>query len=99
MTEKSMKGTALEYKIISDLSMEGWFCAKSCDPQCPFDFIAVHPKTGMIRFIDVKVESQRKNCPSTWSRKSTRINRIPSKSQKQFFADTNIKIEIITEII
>ena len=36
-----IKGTIGEYQEIVNLTKAGWHISKSCDPQCPFDLVAV----------------------------------------------------------
>ena len=55
---KSVKGTVSELKAITKLTKSGHWVAKSLDPQCPFDIVAVS-KNGKIRLIDVKTISYR----------------------------------------
>ena len=56
---KTAKGMIAELKAIKILTQGGYWCARSLDPQCPFDIVAVDKK-GKIRLIDVKVNSYRK---------------------------------------
>ena len=44
---KSVKGTVSELKAITKLTKSGHWVAKSLDPQCPFDIVAVS-KNGKI---------------------------------------------------
>tara|TARA_R100001015_G_C4540321_1_gene104503 strand:+ start:488 stop:751 length:264 start_codon:yes stop_codon:yes gene_type:complete len=78
---KSAKGMIAEIKAIKNLTKQGYWCARSLDPQAPFDVVAVS-KDGKIRLIDVKTNSYRKK--NNW-----RINRSLSKQQK------NLKIELM----
>ena len=78
---KSVKGTISELKAITQLSQSGHWVAKSLDPQCPFDIVAVS-KCGKIRLIDVKTISYRKS-------RNYKINRILTKKQKA------LKIELM----
>ena len=39
----NIKGTIGEYQEIVNLTRQGYWVAKSCDPQCPFDLVAVAP--------------------------------------------------------
>jgi|TARA_Y100000114_G_scaffold100881_1_gene93997 hypothetical protein len=87
MNNKSIKGTACEYKAIIKLLGEGYNVAKAVDPQCPFDLVAVG-EDGKVRLIDVKSVSYRKNIKPTW-KKSKEINRVPNARQKK------MKIEIM----
>ena len=77
---KSVKGTVSELKAITKLTKSGHWVAKSLDPQCPFDIVAVS-KNGKIRLIDVKTISYRKS--------RQKINRILTKKQKA------LKIELM----
>ena len=70
-----------ELRAINLLTKQGYWCARSFDPQSPFDIVAVDKK-GKVRLIDVKVNSYRK--ANNW-----RINRSQSKKQKK------LKIEIM----
>ena len=72
---KSVKGTISELKAITQLTQSGHWVAKSLDPQCPFDIVAVS-KCGKIRLIDVKTISYRKS-------RNYKIHRIPTKKQKE----------------
>ena len=87
MSEKTIKGTIGEHKMIIKLLKEGYYVAEAIDQQCPFDLVAVSPE-GKVRLIDVKTESYRKNKP-TWSKKSTKINRILKPIQK------TLKVELV----
>ena len=82
MSVKSIKGTIGEHKIVTQLLKEGYHLARAIDPQCPFDLVAVSPEGKEVRLIDVKTESYRKNKP-TWSKKSTKINRVLKPIQKK----------------
>ena len=78
---KSVKGTISELKAITKLTQSGHWVAKSLDPQCPFDIVAVS-KCGTIKLIDVKTISYRKS-------RNYKINRIPTKKQRA------LKIELM----
>ena len=78
---KSVKGTISELKAITKLTQSGHWVAKSLDPQCPFDIVAVS-KYGKIKLIDVKTISYRKS-------RNYKINRILTKKQKA------LKIELM----
>jgi Holliday junction resolvase len=93
MSDKSKIGTQLEYNTIAKLVKEGYHVAKSVDPQCPFDMVAVSDK-GQVRFIDVKTRSERKTVKPNWN-KSRFINRVHSIKQKEFKKNTGIDIEIM----
>ena len=80
---KSAKGMVAELKAIKILTKQGYWCARSLDPQSPFDIVAVDKK-GKVRLIDVKVNSYRK--ANNW-----RINRSLSQQQK----DLNIELMMI----
>ena len=38
---KAQKGTIGEYQAIVDLTKQGYHVALACNPQCPFDLVAV----------------------------------------------------------
>ncbi len=97
MTEKTIRGAALEHMYAGKMLAEGWGVSIACDPQSPYDFVLVNHTTGQIRFVDVKAESYRKNCPPGWTKKTTRIYRTTSKEQRKFIQNTGLNIEIITE--
>ena len=78
---RSVKGTISELKAITKLTQSGHWVAKSLDPQCPFDIVAVS-KCGKIKLIDVKTISYRKS-------RNYKINRIPTKKQRA------LKIELM----
>lgn len=80
---KSAKGMVAELKAIKILTKQGYWCARSLDPQSPFDIVAVDKK-GKIRLIDVKTKSFRK--ANNW-----KINRSLSQQQK----DLNIELMMI----
>jgi hypothetical protein len=56
---KSAIGTLSEYEAICSLVKQGYMVAKSIDPQCVFDLVAIKPN-GTVRLIDVKTKSFRK---------------------------------------
>lgn len=72
---KSAIGTISEYEAISSLIKQGYMVAKSIDPQCIFDLVAIKPD-GTIRLIDVKTKSYRK-------KNNHNIHRSPNEKQKQ----------------
>ena len=72
-----------ELKAIKILTKQGYWCARSLDPQSPFDIVAVDKK-GKLRLIDVKTKSYRK--ANNW-----KINRSLSQQQK----DLNIELMMI----
>ena len=78
---KSVKVTVSELKAITQLTQSGHWVAKSLDPQCPFDIVAVS-KSCKIRLIDVKTICYRKS-------RNYKIHRIPTKKQKA------LKIELM----
>lgn len=90
----SLKGTAVEYKVISQLTKDGFFVAKAVDPSCPFDIVIVD-KNGKIELIDVKTITYRKtNKGKTLKNKpkgSYKIYRAPTKEQKKL----NIKLMMV----
>ena len=72
---KSAIGTISEYEAISSLVKQGYMVAKSIDPQCIFDLVAIKTD-GNIRLIDVKTKSYRK-------KNNHNIHRSPNEKQKQ----------------
>ena len=56
---KSAIGTISEYEAISSLVKQGYMVAKSIDPQCIFDLVAIK-MDGTLKLIDVKTKSYRK---------------------------------------
>ena len=89
MSDKTIKGTIGEHKVIIELLKEGYHVAEAIDQQCPFDLVAVSPE-GKIRLIDVKTISYRKNVKPTW-KKAKEINRILTSVQKKL----NVELRII----
>ena len=86
---KAQKGTVGEYQAIVDLTKQGYHVALACNPQCPFDLVAVG-EDGEIRLIDVKTISYRKRFRNkNWNKKSYKIYRSPTKKQKK------LKIELM----
>ena len=85
----NIKGTIGEYQEIANLTKKGYWVAKACDPQCPFDLVAVSDD-GEIRLIDVKTITYRKTYrKKTWNKRSLKIYRCPNKKQKE------LKIELM----
>ena len=84
---KAQKGTIGEYQAIVDLTKQGYHVALACNPQCPFDLVAVG-ENGEIRLIDVKSNTYRKKSKKTY-KKSLKIYRCPTEKQKQ------LKIELM----
>ena len=76
-----IKGTIAEYIEIANLTKDGWHISKSCDPQCPFDLVAVSQDGQTARLIDVKTNTYRtkKNKDGT----TQRIGRCRTKLQKE----------------
>lgn len=72
---KSAIGAISEYEAICSLVKQGYMVAKSIDPQCIFDLVAIKPN-GTVRLIDVKTKSFRK-------KNNHNIHRSPNKKQKQ----------------
>ena len=72
---KSAIGTISEYEAICSLVKQGYMVAKSIDPQCIFDLVAIKPN-GTVRLIDVKTKSYRK-------KNNHNIHRSPNEKQKQ----------------
>ena len=86
---KAQKGTIGEYQAIVNLTKQGYHVALACNPQCPFDLVAVS-NDGDIRLIDVKSETYRKTYKKkTWNKRSLKIYRCPTKKQKK------LKIELM----
>ena len=86
---KAQKGTIGEYQAIVDLTKQGYHVALACNPQCPFDLVAVNDD-GDIRLIDVKSNTYRKTYKKkTWNKRSLKIYRCPTKKQKE------LKIELM----
>ena len=84
---KAQKGIIGEYQAIVDLTKQGYHVALACNPQCPFDLVAVG-ENGEIRLIDVKSNTYRKKSKNTY-KKSLKIYRCPTKKQKE------LKIELM----
>ena len=82
MSSKTVKGAVGEHKAIIQLLEDGYHVAKAVDPQCPFDLISIDEE-GKCRKYDVKTISYRKNSPSTWTKKSSKINRVLTLKQKK----------------
>ena len=74
-------GTLSEHEAIIMLMRHGYWVAKSCHNQSPFDMVAVHPN-GSVHIIDIKTKSFRKD--------RSKISRSPSAKQKK------LGIKIIT---
>ena len=74
----NVKGTIGEYQEIVDLTKQGYWVAKSCDPQCPFDLVAV-AQDGTIQLLDIKTNTYSKNV-KPYRRK---IWRSPTAKQKK----------------
>jgi hypothetical protein len=72
---KSAIGAISEYEAICSLVKQGYMVAKSIDPQCIFDLVAIKAD-GTIRLIDVKTKSYRK-------KNNHNIHRSPNEKQKQ----------------
>jgi len=86
---KAQKGTIGEYQAIVNLTKQGYHVALACNPQCPFDLVAVS-NDGNIRLIDVKSETYRKTYKKkTWNKRSLKIYRCPTARQKK------LKIELM----
>ena len=86
---KAQKGTIGEYQAIVDLTKQGYHVALACNPQCPFDLVAVG-EDGEVRLIDVKSNTYRKTYKKkTWNKRSLKIYRCPTKKQKK------LKIELM----
>jgi hypothetical protein len=74
----NIKGTIGEYQEIVNLTRQGYWVAKACDPQCPFDLVAVAPD-GTIQLLDIKTNTYRKHI-KPYRRK---IWRSPTAKQKK----------------
>jgi hypothetical protein len=74
----NIKGTIGEYQEIVNLTRKGYWVAKACDPQCPFDLVAVAPD-GTIQLLDIKTNTYRKHI-KLYRRK---IWRSPTAKQKK----------------
>ena len=74
----NIKGTVGEYQEIVNLTKQGFWVAKACDPQCPFDLVTVSPD-GKVQLLDIKTNTYRKNVKS-YKRK---IWRTPTAKQKK----------------
>ena len=72
---KSAIGAISEYEAICSPIKQGYMVAKSIDPQCIFDLVAIKPN-GTVRLIDVKTKSYRK-------KNNHNIHRSPNEKQKQ----------------
>tara|TARA_X000000368_G_C22480501_1_gene471802 strand:+ start:164 stop:499 length:336 start_codon:yes stop_codon:yes gene_type:complete len=81
-----VKGTIGEYQEIVNLTKQGFHVAKACNPQCPFDLIAVSPD-GEIHLLDIKTNTYRKHI-KPYRRK---IWRSPTAKQKKL----GIKIKLV----
>jgi uncharacterized protein YfaT (DUF1175 family) len=82
----SIKGTVTEYEAIANLTRQGYYVAKSCDPACPFDIVIVDKK-GKIQLLDIKTNTYRKykkgKSLKNKPKKSCLIYRCPTKEQKK----------------
>ena len=74
----NIKGTIGEYQEIVNLTRQGYWVAKACDPQCPFDLVTVAPD-GTIQLLDIKTNTYRKHI-KPYRRK---IWRSPTAKQKK----------------
>jgi hypothetical protein len=72
---KSAIGAISEYEAICSLVKQGYMVAKSIDPQCIFDLVAIKAD-GTVRLIDVKTKSYRK-------KNNHNIHRSPNEKQKR----------------
>lgn len=76
----SQKGVVGEYIEIANLTKQGYWVAKSCDPACPFDLVVVD-KNGNVELLDIKTNTYRKKAKKKhWSK---RICRTPTLQQKK----------------
>jgi|TARA_R100000781_G_scaffold83646_1_gene51493 tRNA pseudouridine-54 N-methylase len=82
MSRKTVKGTIGEHKAIIQLMEDGYHVARSVDPQCPFDLVAVG-EDGDVKLIDVKTVAIRKKIKPNWTIKSKRVNRVLTAIQKK----------------
>tara|TARA_B100000795_G_scaffold61240_1_gene41082 strand:- start:251 stop:592 length:342 start_codon:yes stop_codon:yes gene_type:complete len=76
-----IKGTIGEYQEIVNLTKAGWYVSKSCDPQCPFDLVAVSQDGKTVRLIDVKTRTYRFKKNSDGTRQ--KIGRCTTPLQKE----------------
>ena len=90
----SIEGVVGEYEAIANLTKQGFYVAKSCDPACPFDIVIVD-KDGRIQLLDIKTNTYRKNNKGKSLKNkpkgSYRICRSPTKEQKRL----NIKLLMV----
>ena len=90
----SIKGVVGEYEAIANLTKQGFYVAKSCDPACPFDIVIVD-KDGRIQLLDIKTNTYRKNNKGKSLKNkpkgSYRICRSPTEEQKRL----NIKLLMV----
>ena len=49
----NIKGTIGEYQEIVNLTKQGFWVAKACDPQCPFDLITVSPDSKTSEAVEI----------------------------------------------
>ena len=82
----TIKGTIGEYQEIVNLTKQGYWVAKACDPQCPFDLVIVS-SDGNIQLLDIKTNTYRKHI-KPYRRK---IWRSPTAKQKKL----GIKIKLV----
>ncbi len=78
-TDRIKKGQHSEFVASAWLIKNNYRIYWKTQDNDPMDLVAIHRVTGDVKKIDVKTVSFRKSGP----KKGTRINRIPSKYQKQ----------------
>ena len=82
----NVKGTIGEFQEIVNFSRQGYWVAKACDPQCPFDLVVVSPD-GDIQLLDIITNTYRQHI-KPYRRK---IWRTPTAKQKKL----GIKIKLV----
>lgn len=92
---KSKKGVVSELSAAADFTKQGFYVAKSLDPQCPFDLVITNQK-GECCLIDVKSRSTRKT-NSYKNKAGDVINRSPTKQQKAMGIEIYIHGEDVPE--
>lgn len=91
MSRKSVIGAKTELQAAAYFMEQGYHVSRSIDPQCPFDLVLTNDK-GESRLIDIKSLSLRKS-DCYRCKKGTRINRSPSRVQK----DMGIEVYVYGE--
>lgn len=80
MEVKHQKGAIAKVAVIKYFMERGYYVYDETMPTGPIDFVAVDPKNGNVRFVDVKTMSFRS---STSKQPNTMINRCPTSIQKK----------------